>query len=870
VTEPAGQEALRTFATALKVELAAAQTAQRQIFEQDGNSMRLLRARARAVDNALRRLWAAAAMPRTAALVAVGGYGRGELYPASDVDLLFLTAQHLAPDTEARLEQLVGLLWDIGLDIGHSVRSVSQCVEEASRDVTVETTMLEARLLAGSRSLFCELTSSLEALRDPQDFFKAKRLEQDERHQRYQETPYSLEPNCKESPGGLRDLQVIQWMARASRLGSTWAELAARGLITAAESRQLHRLERFMRDTRARLHYIARRREDRLIFDHQEALAAAFGMPATPTRRASEVFMQRYYRSAKMITQLNTILLQNISAALFPVADEAVHQINESFQSSRELLDVVSEDVFERKPSALLECFTLLQCHPELKGMTARTLRALWRARRRIDAGFRRDPVNRALFLSLFQQTRGLVHEIRRMNQYGILGRYLPAFGRIVGQMQHDLFHVYTVDQHILQVMRNVRRFTMAEHAHEYPLLSRLITAFERRWLLYLSALFHDIAKGRGGDHSQLGMHDARQFCRQHGIPAEDRDLVVFLVEHHLSMSSVAQKQDLSDPEVIRAFAKLVGSERRLDALYILTHADIRGTSPKVWNAWRGKLLEDLYFSALRVLQGEAPRASGSPDRQEEARHLLRYFGLRDGVENDFWARLDTVYFMRHEADEIAWHTRMLYFQANTSKPVVKARPNQVGDGLQVMVYAPDQPDLFVRLCGFFGRLGYSIADAKIHTTNDGRALDSFILLDPNRHLNARDMIALIETGLVERLQADIPAEPPVSGRLSREVKHFPITPEVIIKPDERKQHHIMHVTAADRPGLLYSVARVLAAHRINLHTAKITTLGDRAEDVFLISGAELAKSTSLIRLEQELLDELAIARPPETATLKP
>ncbi|MBL8469133.1 [protein-PII] uridylyltransferase [Methyloversatilis discipulorum] len=857
---PADSDALRQLASALRSELAASQLEFRTRFEQDGNSSRMLAARARAVDNALRRLWTAVGLPRTAALIAVGGYGRGELYPASDVDVLFLTPSELSADIEAKLEHLVGLLWDIGLDIGHSVRSVSQCVDEAARDITVETTLLEARLLAGSRKLFRELSSTLEAQRDPGAFFKAKRLEQDERHQRYQETPYSLEPNCKESPGGLRDLQVIQWIARASKLGGSWAELAARGLITAEEARQLARIERFMRDTRVRLHLIARRREDRLIFDHQEAMAAAFGLAATPTRRASEVFMQRYYRSAKTITQLNTILLQNISAALFPADESTVLPINARFQSSRELLDVVDEQVFEREPSALLECFTLLQRHSELKGMTARTLRGLWRARRLIDAKFRRDPKNRALFLSLFQQTRGLVHEIRRMNQYGILGRYLPAFGRIVGQMQHDLFHVYTVDQHILQVMRNVRRFTMSEHAHEYPLLSRLITGFERRWLLYLSALFHDIAKGRGGDHSQLGMRDAKLFCRQHDLSPVDTDLVVFLVEHHLSMSSVAQKQDLSDPDVIRDFARLVKSERRLTALYILTHADIRGTSPKVWNAWRGKLLEDLYFSTLRVLQGDGAHAPGSGDRQEEARSLLRYFGLRDGVEQAFWSRLDTVYFMRHDPDEIAWHTRMLYFQVDATVPVVKARPNQVGDGLQVMVYAPDQLDLFVRLCGFFGRLGYSIADAKIHTTTDGHALDSFVLLDPNGHLNSRDMIALIETGLVERLQAQLPAEQPVAGRLSREVKHFPITPEIVIKPDERKQHHIMHVTAADRPGLLYSVARVLAAHAIRLHTAKITTLGERAEDVFLISGEELDNSTTLIRLEQELLGELAVS----------
>ncbi|WP_018410650.1 [protein-PII] uridylyltransferase [Methyloversatilis thermotolerans] len=853
-------DALRVLVGALRAELVSHQQSLRSRFEEDGNSRRILLARARAVDGALRRLWAAVGMPRDAALVAVGGYGRGELYPASDVDVLFLLPEHAPEGVDARLEQLVGLLWDVGLDIGHSVRSVEQCVDEAARDITVETTLLEARLLAGSTRLFRSLRDTLAEHRDPRAFFKAKRLEQDERHQRYQETPYSLEPNCKESPGGLRDLQVIQWIARASQLGSSWNELAGRGLITQEEARQLARVERFMRDTRVRLHLIARRREDRLIFDHQEAVAAASGCRATPTRRASEVFMQQYYRSAKTITQLNTILLQNISAALFPSDNAATQPINERFQSSRELLDVVDEQVFEREPSALIECFTLLQRHGELKGMTARTLRALWRARRLIDARFRRDPRNRALFLSLFQQTRGLVHEIRRMNQYGILGRYLPAFGRIVGQMQHDLFHVYTVDQHILQVMRNVRRFTMAEHAHEYPLLSRLITGFERRWLLYLSALFHDIAKGRGGDHSQLGMRDARTFCRQHGLSSEDAQLVVFLVEHHLSMSSVAQKQDLTDPDVIRDFARIVRTERRLTALYILTHADIRGTSPKVWNAWRGKLLEDLYFATLRQLQGDGAGATCSSGRQEEARQLLRYFGLRDGVENAFWSRLDTVYFMRHDADEIAWHTRMLYFQPDAATAVVRARPNQVGDGLQVMVYAPDQIDLFVRLCGFFGRLGYSIADAKIHTTTDGHALDSFVLLDPNGHLNSRDMIALIETGLVERLQQQSVPEQPIAGRLSREVKHFPITPTVVIKPDERKQHHIMHVTAADRPGLLYSVASVLAAHHIKLHTAKITTLGERAEDVFLVSGAELDSSSTLIRLEQELLDQLAVS----------
>jgi [protein-PII] uridylyltransferase len=492
--------------------------------------------------------------------------------------------------------------------------------------------------------------------------------------------------------------------------------------------------------------------------------------------------------------------------------------------------------------------------------MSARTLRALWRSRKLIDGKFRRDPRHRAQFLSLFQQQRGLLHEFRRMNQWGILGRYLPTFGRIVGQMQHDLFHVYTVDQHILQVMRNVRRFVMPEFAHEYSLCSQLIVAFEDHWLIYVAALFHDIAKGRGGDHSQLGKNDALRFCRQHGMRAEDTDLVVFLVEHHLTLSAVAQKQDLADPDVIGALARLVRTERRLTALYLLTVADIRGTSPKVWNAWKGKLLEDLYHATRRLLRGAtAQQALGLDERREGALRLLRFYGLRPNVEVPLWRQLDTVYFLRHDAEEIAWHTRHLYFRPEGIDPVVKARVSQIGEGLQVMVYTRDQPELFVRLCGFFARLGYSIADAKIHTTRHGYALDSFVLLDPLNQLGYRDTIGLIEHDLVERLRSYAVPDQPANGRLSRQVRHFPITPEVNIRPDEKGNHHVMSVKAADRTGLLFSVARVLARHQIDVHTAKIATLGERVEDTFLISGSELAKTATLLRLEQELLEVLAV-----------
>jgi [protein-PII] uridylyltransferase len=852
---------LRRRALQLKADLTQGQAALKSAYAERGDALALLRGRCQLVDDVLKALWQEARLPLGLALVAVGGYGRRELYPASDVDILLLLPDNVARETERQLESLIGLFWDIGLDIGHSVRTVWQCADEAARDITVQTNLLESRLVCGSRALYGDFTAKMRTQLDPKAFFKGKRLEQDERYARYQETPYALEPNCKESPGGLRDLQTILWIGRAAGLGDSWNDLARRGFVTRGEAQQLKGLETFLRHLRIRLHHITGRREDRLLFDYQEAVAGQFGVAASKTRRASELLMQRYYRTAKSVTQLNTILLQNLAAEIFPEANRVPIVINARFQMDHELLDVRAEDVFEKTPSAILESFLIMQQRAELKGMTARTLRALWRARRLVRPDFRRDPHNRTAFLQIFQQRRGLVHELRRMNQYGILGRYLPAFRRIVCQMQHDLFHVYTVDQHILMVVRNLRRFTMPEFAHEYPYCSRLIAGFEKHWLLYLAALFHDIAKGRGGDHSKQGMPDARRFCREHGLSEADTALVVWLVGHHLSMSNVAQKQDLADPEVVRTFAGLVGDERRLTALYLLTVADIRGTSPKVWNGWKGKLLEDLFNATLRLLRGAtAQQALGIGERQEEARRLLRYHGLRQGVEEAFWKELDTVYFLRHDAEEIAWHTRTLYHRPAPEQPVVKARLPHIGEeGLQVMVYTPDQPHLFARLCGFFSRLGYSIAEAKIHTTRHGYALDSFMLLDPDGALGSRDMLSLIEHDLAARFAPGAAPEKAASGRISRQVRNFPITPEVQIRPTEKPGQCLLSIVAADRPGLLFTVASTLDEHNIGVHTAKIATLGERVEDIFLVSGAELAKTASLLRLETELLERLQV-----------
>jgi [protein-PII] uridylyltransferase len=838
----------------------------RVAYLKQADPQRLLRAHSALIDRTVREVWRAMAV-EGAALVATGGYGRCELYPGSDVDLLILLPREVPEGDKEKVEKLIGVLWDIGLEIGHSVRTVEECVQTAAEDITIRTTLMEARYLAGSRRLFSQLVTSLEKEADPLAFFKAKKLEQEQRHAKHQDTPYSLEPNLKEAPGGLRDLHTIQWVARASGIGRKWSDLVAAGLLERHEARQLARHEAAFQDLRIRLHYLAGRREDRIVFDFQSALAAQYGDVDTPERRGSEAMMQRYYRAAKTVTQLNTIVLQNIGARLLPQPEEPPRSLNERFEVRNELLHVVDEEIFARQPAAILESFLLMMQHHELRGMTAPTLRALWRARRRIDADFRRDPLAQLLFLQILQQPRGIVHEFRRMNQYGILGRYLPEFGRIVGQMQHDLFHVYTVDQHILMVLRNVRRFTMPEFAHEFPLCSELISGFERHWLIYVAALYHDIAKGRGGDHSDLGSVDVRNFSKQHGLADEDADLVAFLVEKHLAMSHVAQKQDVYDPEVISAFAQAVGTERRLVALYLLTVADVRGTSPKVWNAWKAKLLEDLFRAARRVLTG-APleRDAALAEKQAEATRLLRLYALSDGVKERFWKQLDTAYFLRHDPQEIAWHTRSLHYRVGTAQPVVKARLAAFGEGLQVLIYMPDREALFARICGYFERAGFNIAEAKIHTTRERYALDTFVVMGQGSGAHYRDMISLIETELAAELESQAPLAPPRGGRLSRRVRHFPISPSVDIRPDERGSLYALQIVAADRPGLLYGVARTLARYRINLQTARINTLGDRAEDVFLVSGEALSNSKTVLQLEQDLLNELSLAPQPAPA----
>ncbi len=884
---------------------------------------RLLRGLAQHVDHTLVALWNCLAMPTDAALLAVGGYGRGELFPYSDVDVLVLTASDASeaseaseasntgdlsntsyangalrlrsphvgatadlftaevepmqaaaasaaavPSSASAIETFITACWDIGLEIGSSVRTVEQCMAESERDITVQTALLESRFLCGSRRGFSVFRRNNSQAMHPRSFLRGKTLEMRQRHQKFEDTPYSLEPNCKESPGGLRDLQMIIWVARAAGLGRSWAELASSGLATPFEVKQLQRNEGLLKLIRARLHLVAGRREDRLVFDLQGTVAESFGYRATSGQRASEVLMRRYYWAAKAVAQLNQILMLNIEGRVNGSQDAPMRPINHYFLERDGMLEVASDDLYQRHPHAILRTFLTYQTEPGILGLSARTLRALYNSRGLMNAAFRRDPVNRATFMQILQADSGQTHALRLMNETSVLGRSLWVFRRIVGQMQHDLFHVYTVDQHILMVLRNMRRFFIPEHAHEYPFCSQLALQWDAPFVLYLAALFHDVAKGRGGDHSDLGAVEARHFCRDHQLSRADTALIEFLVKSHLTMSRVAQKEDLSDPDVIKNFSQFVGTERRLTALYLLTVADIRGTSPKVWNAWKGKLLEDLYRATLRALGGAQPQLDDEIDaRKQDARHLLSLASLPDGVELPLWKTLEVSYFARHDASEIAWHTRTLHAVLAAAAPVVMARVSPIGEGLQVVVYARDRADLFARICGYFDSANFNILDAKVHTTRAGCALDTFQVTNPQLeaagsasagHTLYRDMVALVENQLAKALDLDGALPEPNRGRQSRRVKSFPVTPRVTLRPDERAQHWLLSVSASDRSGLLYAIARVLARHQINLQLAKITTLGERVEDTFLIDGSVLSHNRSQIAVETELLDAIA------------
>ena len=823
---------------------------------------RNLRQHAAVVDTLIARIATDIGLPSDVALVAVGGYGRGFLFPASDVDVLVLLPGKSQTDERTQsIEAFVSLLWDVGLEPGISVRNINECFEEASKDVTVDTSMLEARWLWGNKQLASRLTASLNDARNLPAFLDAKLDEQRRRHARHNDIALNLEPNLKESPGGLRDLQTVLWIARAANIGgdalADWSALAAAGLLTVAEAKLISKHRRVLIDLRIRLHYLAGRREDRLVFDHQTTIAQQLKLKPTRAKLASEVLMRRYYLSAKIIWQLNSILLANLSERILRKKRDVVRKIDDDFELVNGNIAAIDVGIFKRDSRAIFRAFLALQHTREAEFFSAETLRAIWREVPNIDAAFREDRDVNNMFLEILQSER-LTFTMRRLSRYGILGRYIPAFGRIVGQMQHDLFHVYTVDEHILMVLRNMRRLVLPRFAHEFPLCHELANAFGEKHVLYLACLFHDIAKGRGGDHSRLGTRDARRFCRRLGLPPPQIALVEWLVETHLMMSATAQKQDLSDPEVISQFAARVGNEHRLTALYLLTVADVRGTSPHVWNGWKAKLLEDLFSATRRLLRGDsAVNPHYLEFKRRDALHRMN-----TDTEPPIWRHVNERYFQRFEVDDLAWHAEAIGDDIAPTTPRIFVREDERASLYEVLVLTPDDVGVFARLTNAFERLQLDIASARIYTTTNGYALDSFLVLPKSRQLSRQHAPRTTPEMSIQKeltkvlLAAEIPE--PARARSARQAKHFPLVPEITLRRSRVAPFYEISITCADKPGLLSAIARALNESHINLHDARITTLGSRAEDVFIVEHARMAEPAFADALKTALLETVA------------
>ena len=816
-----------------------------------------LKAHSLAVDDVLIQQWYKHHLHQSPlTLLAVGGYARFELFPHSDVDILLL---HNGADVAAiaSIESFLSEAWDLGFEVGHSVRSVEECISEAQADVTVATSLLERRVIVGASGNPHALDQRWQQSFDVDHFVKAKRFEQQQRYARFEDTAYNLEPNVKESPGGLRDVQMVLWLSRAVTGASTLDALVAQGFLNRPECSALTSAYAQVKFLRARLHLLAHRREDRLVFELQNAMAENLVIKASGGLRASEVLMKRYYQSARQLRLFNDILIDaltsNRNAPKVPIAGTP-------FASCDGKLDVTTRGA-NLSSLEILQAFRLQFKDRAYSGFTPELRRAILRATQSLPEDAFATAACRALCLDFLRGGHGVYHALKAMNELGVLGKLVPPWQRIIGQMQHDLFHVYTVDQHILMVLRNMRRFADPAHSHEYPLCSELMQDFPERELLYLACIFHDIAKGRGGDHSQLGMDDARTYCTQLELGSEHVELVAWLVEHHLSMSSFAQKRDIADPAVINEFARMVGTEKRLLALYLLTVADIRGTSPKVWNNWKARLLEQLFRATRRVFTalGTDTVFDALADRLVEARRLLALYAVDVDRAEKFWRSLDSVYLQRHSADEIAWHARNLFFRLDTDKPVVRTRLMPSGEGLQIMVYVKDRAELFSRTMNVLARLNFSVLDARVHTSKTGYAIDTFTVVNASSASQAyRDVRQLLEHAIAEVLTENSPLKAAQLGKATRQQRHFPIAPTIEITGDEQGQRFVLEIVAADRTGLLARIAEVLSSRSVAIQTARINTLGARAEDIFVVSGGRLAEESTRIALETELAEAIA------------
>ncbi len=825
----------------------------------------LLAARAEVMDYLLNCVWQRFQWDDDISLLAVGGYGRGELHPQSDIDLLILTRDTDHKPYQENIEGFLTFLWDIQLKIGHSVRGLAHCVTEAKNDVTVVTNLMETRTLSGNPQLEISMIQKTgpKKIWPADKFFRAKCDEQNQRHEKHGNTEYNLEPNIKEAPGGLRDIQTIHWIARR-HFGVSLAELVRRNgdtlndtdtalknsganLLTAKEYNLLCESEEFLWRVRYGLHLLSEHPEENLFFDHQRKLAERFGYQDNPNSLAVEQFMQRYYRVVLTVRRLNDMLLQQLDEdTRGGLWKSRVTPINERFQLQQHYIETVNEQIFEQQPSALLEVFALLGENKDIQGIRSTTIHQIVEHLNLIDDTFRADPVNQALFIRLLNSKGRLSTQLQRMTRYGILGAYLPEFGRIVGQMQHDLFHIYPVDAHTIQVVRNMRRLSNQSESERFPLTSHICKSLSKPLLLYIAGLYHDIGKGRGGDHSALGGVDVANFAERHGLVDQEVRLVKWLVENHLRMSTVSQREDIDDPDIIHKFAEFVGDQIHLDYLFVLTVADMNATNPTLWTQWKGSLMRQLYMATRDVLErglaNPVNRLEWIENTRLEAIALLAKAGVTDAQCHAVWGDISDEFFLKEKASVIARCTRQVSSNSEQN-PFIYIENAGIEDATatRIFVYSRGLNNVFPKIAAALDYLCLNILDARLYAPGTDRTLNLFYVLDDSNQPFATDthLSQKVHEVLLKALTGPVAALPQVSRRVPRQLKQLTTGTAASISNQDDLEHTRITVITPDRPGLLAQLGRIFMDFELIIHSAKIATLGERVEDIFYVSGAD-------------------------------
>ena len=824
----------------------------------------LVATRAHYIDELLARLWSLVGLDEEydLSLIAVGGYGRGELHPKSDIDILILSADDFSKPSEEKISQLITLLWDLKLDVGNSVRTLKDCVEQGKADITVTTSMIESRYLQGNKNNFIKLQNIVHA-KDfwPSDqFFTVKKEEQFGRHKNCRGDGYNLEPDIKNGCGGLRDLQTISWISKRHFDAHSLLELTSYGYITQGEYREISDCQSQLWTIRFALHTVTNRPDNRLLFDFQSEVAELLGFTGQ-RNEAVEQMMKVFYQTIHRVKELNEMLLQYFDEAILKNMATEFHIIDEHFQVRGDKIELTTSGHFHENPESILQLFIHIADNPtRIKGIYSSTIRELREARRCLTHWLQNIPECRHVFMNIIKHPHGMGTAFNLMCDHGVLAAYIPQWSRIVGQMQFDLFHAYTVDAHTHKLAKLIYNYPNSKDVH--PLAHELYKDLEKPELLFLATIFHDIAKGQQGDHSTLGATDALAFCELHGLTRHESKIVAWLVEHHLNMSVVAQRRDISDPNVIMEFAKLVRDEKHLNMLYCLTVADICATNEDTWNSWKSSLLRDLYYKTLTMLR----RGLENPpdirdrirDRQIKALNFLAEKGINAETVKPLWKRFKLNYFFRYTSAQICWHTENLLNHQDHTKTLVLISNKNARGGSEIFVYHKDTPALFSSVVTEIDNKKLSVHDAKILSSRDNYSLSTFTVLeDDGEHIDEGNTQRLKEAILESLEHPDIINSNII--RLGRVKRNFKFEPKLTFLPTRRKRTQI-EVVAFDAPGILANIGTVFVEQNLSLHTAKITTIGERAEDLFIVSthdGDSLTEAQEA-SLKASLLEELS------------